>query len=123
MPRVSSVPGGYGPRHPGLYERLLERKCGHETEPDPRLVLTGDPRQLSAFRAMQARGEEEADRLLVKRLAAGKPITAARWEVIGGHHGLPRDQVPEQWEWVRWFTVTADDEIVPCPEGWTPVVA
>lgn len=81
------------------------------TEPDPRLWLDNDLRVRAGFEAMKVEAGLEAERLLAERLAAGEPVAADYRDVVGGHHGLPRDLVPEHWPTRGRFTVHPDDTI------------
>lgn len=107
VPRVSD---GGGPCRAGLYRHLLERQCRQVTSPDPRLVSVDD---LAGYEALKVAAGREADRLLADWLAAREPISAGYRDVVGGRHGLPRDQVPESWDRHQWFAVHPDDSIAP----------
>ena len=100
-----------GARLPGVYEKLLRRRCEHETAPDPRLIL--DPELVDEFRALEAEGRVLAEKLIVERLASGEPLRSSGREVVGGRAGMPREQAPEWLREARSVLVHADDTITP----------
>lgn len=110
MPRVSDDHAGFGPRCRGLYERLLRSRCEARCLPDPRRLLDAPEGE---WEAEKRRGMLAAETLLAKRLAEAKPIIAPVYSVVGGHHGIPRDEMPATWWGVSWFVVDADDTVQP----------
>jgi hypothetical protein len=107
-----------GLRWSGIYQRLLRGQCETECEPDPRLMLgQDDPSAWADFEAEQAEGRDRAEELFVERLADARPLTAARWRVLGGPDGVPRREAPE-WlrkQSLREVVVYVDDSIIPAP--------
>lgn len=114
MPRVSDDGAvGFGLRCEGLYRHVVARRCWVDAcvgGADPRTALsaaTADDLAASVLRA-----ELGADDLLQARLGAGEPVSAAFWEVVGGGYGLPREDVPDDWQVGQEFTVHCDDTVV-----------
>lgn len=109
MPRVSDDDAGMVVlRCPGLYRSTLERRCREVAGPDPRLFFIQDD---EICKRQMAEADRAAAALFEERLAAGEPVSASYFEVVGGHHGLPRDVAPEHWERRARFTVHSDDSI------------
>lgn len=111
MPRPSDADAvGFGVRARGLYARLLRQRCEARCLPDPRRLLEV---QADEFEAEKRRGLLAAEALLAKRMSEAKPVLAPCYSVVGGHHGIPRDEVPETWHGIAWFIVDADDTVRP----------
>lgn len=86
----------------------MEQECQHDAFPDPRLYLIQDD---AILRRQMAEADRAAAALFEERLAAGEPVRASYFQVVGGNSGLPRDVAPEHWERGDRFTVHSDDAI------------
>lgn len=108
VPRLSDDGCG-GPACPGVYRRMIERRCRKAFAPDPRMVLAAD--SVAEFQRLTEDARVRAAALVEACLVDGQPVEAAWHEVVGGFHGLPRDQVPDDWQPGSVVVVQSDDSV------------
>lgn len=115
VPRVSNDGAAFGPRLEGAYRRLMPGRCrcGTQCRSDPRLWLAEKTAaEAVELRAAKAECQREAEEDRAVRAAAGEPVRHVRYhQLVGGQHGLPREQVPYGWHIGQTFTVHPDDTI------------